>query len=108
MIFEVILQMTCSDIIPDYIGGDITDDDNDNHVSDSYGNGINDDNNGDAMFMIMIIMIAMVMVIMLMIVLMIVKILRVMVMVLMMIVMMVIIMIRKWILYSPYIYHGGF
>ena len=95
MIFEVILQMICSDTIPDYIWEDIPDNDNNNDASVSFGNRSNDDINGDVMFMIMAIMVAMVMMIMMMIILMTVKREMMMVMVIMMIVMIMIIMIRK-------------
>ena len=42
--------MICNEIIPDYIGEDIPDDDNDSKASESFGNDSNDDNNGDVMF----------------------------------------------------------
>ena len=56
MIFQMILQIIYSDIIPDYIWKATLGDDNDDDAGDSYGNG-NDDNNGNMIFLIKIIMI---------------------------------------------------
>lgn len=53
MIFEMILQMIYGDIILDYIWEALPNDDTDDCSSDKYGN---DNDNGDMMLMIMMVM----------------------------------------------------